>query len=73
MKLYLAVCALLLSDFAFASSLTGAITISRSAVDLERVGTLDWARWPGYAHKARLILRSLRSRVACKRSTTTRV
>jgi hypothetical protein len=55
MKLYLAVCALLLSDFSFASSLTGAITTSRSAVDLERAGTLDWARWPGYAHKAGLI------------------
>jgi hypothetical protein len=38
-----------------AATLTGSIVDSRAAVDLAAVGTLDWARWPGYTHKGSAI------------------
>jgi hypothetical protein len=38
-----------------AATLTGSIVDSSSAVDLAKVGTLDWARWPGYTHKGTAI------------------
>ena len=34
----------------FAASLTGSTVDSSAAVNLSAVGTLDWARWPGYTH-----------------------
>ena len=39
----------------FAASLTGSNVVSSASVDLPAVGTLDWARWPGYTHKSNLI------------------
>jgi hypothetical protein len=39
----------------FAASLTGSNVVSTASVDLTTVGTLDWARWPGYTHKGTLI------------------
>jgi hypothetical protein len=33
----------------------GSITTSAAPVDLATFGTLDWARWPGYSHKASYI------------------
>lgn len=38
-----------------AATLTGSIVDSKAAVDLGAVGTLDWARWPGYTHKSNAI------------------
>ena len=38
-----------------AASLTGSIVDSSATVDLAAVGTLDWARWPGYTHKGSAI------------------
>jgi hypothetical protein len=38
-----------------AATLTGSIVSSSAAVDLAKVGTLDWARWPGYTHKGTAI------------------
>jgi hypothetical protein len=38
-----------------AATLTGSIVNSSAAVNLPAVGTLDWARWPGYTHKGSLI------------------
>ena len=35
----------------FAASLTGSNVVSSTSVNLSSVGTLDWARWPGYTHK----------------------
>ncbi|HET8697001.1 MAG TPA: hypothetical protein VFO94_05925, partial [Gammaproteobacteria bacterium] len=35
--------------------MTGSLTTSTASVDLATVGTVDWARWPGYKHKAGLI------------------
>ncbi len=52
MKSCLLLCALLLPGFGFAASLTGSVTTSTAAVNLASVGTLDWARWPGYKHKS---------------------
>ncbi|HEX5047238.1 MAG TPA: hypothetical protein VFX89_08975 [Gammaproteobacteria bacterium] len=52
MKSALLFCALLLPCLGFSATLTGTITSSTSAVDLATVGTVDWARWPGYKHKA---------------------
>ena len=40
---------------ALAASLTGSIVSSSASVDLRAVGTLDWARWPGYSHKSSAI------------------
>jgi hypothetical protein len=39
----------------FAASLTGSNVVSSASVNLTAVGTLDWARWPGYTHKGTLI------------------
>jgi hypothetical protein len=39
----------------FAASLTGSNVISSASVNLATVGTLDWARWPGYTHKGTAI------------------
>jgi hypothetical protein len=39
----------------FAASLTGSNVVSSASVDLAAVGTLDWARWPGYKHKGTAI------------------
>jgi hypothetical protein len=39
----------------FAASLTGSNVVSSTPVTLSTVGTLDWARWPGYAHKGTAI------------------
>jgi hypothetical protein len=39
----------------FAASLTGSNVVSSASVDLPAVGTLDWARWPGYTHKGTAI------------------
>jgi hypothetical protein len=38
-----------------AATLTGSIVDSSSPVNLPAVGTLDWARWPGYTHKGSAI------------------
>jgi hypothetical protein len=35
---------------ASAATLTGSIVDSSASVNLTSVGTLDWARWPGYTH-----------------------
>ena len=40
---------------ATAATLTGSIVDSSAAVNLSAVGTLDWARWPGYTHKGSAI------------------
>jgi hypothetical protein len=55
MKSALLLCALLSPCLAFSASLTGTLTSSTAAVDLNSVGPVDWARWPGYKHKAGLI------------------
>lgn len=39
----------------FAATLTGSNVISSASVNLATVGTLDWARWPGYTHKGTAI------------------
>jgi hypothetical protein len=38
-----------------AATLTGSVVESSAAVNLNAVGTLDWARWPGYTHKSNAI------------------
>lgn len=35
----------------FAASLTGSIVNASATANLSAVGTLDWARWPGYSHR----------------------
>lgn len=55
MKALVLMCALLLPAAGMAATLRGAVTDSTASVDLASVGTLDWARWPGYKHKAGLI------------------
>jgi hypothetical protein len=52
MKSVLLLCALLLPSLGFSATLTGSITTSAATVNLSTVGTVDWARWPGYKHKA---------------------
>jgi hypothetical protein len=42
------VLACLAPSLGFAASLTGSSVASSAAVNLPAVGTLDWARWPGY-------------------------
>jgi hypothetical protein len=44
------VLACLAPGLASAASLTGTTVTSSTSVNLPAVGTLDWARWPGYAH-----------------------
>jgi fibronectin type III domain protein len=39
----------------FAATLTGSNVVSSASVNLSTVGTLDWARWPGYTHKGTAI------------------
>ena len=39
----------------FAATLTGSNVESAASVNLSTVGTLDWARWPGYTHKGTAI------------------
>lgn len=47
--------ACLVPGLGFAASLTGSIVNSSATVNLAQVGTLDWARWPGYTHGANAI------------------
>ncbi len=56
MKIVVAVAlACLAPGLGFAASLTGSNILSTASVNLSSVGTLDWARWPGYTHKSNLI------------------
>ena len=56
MKILVAVAlACLAPGLGFAASLTGSNIVSTASVNLSSVGTLDWARWPGYTHKSNLI------------------
>jgi hypothetical protein len=55
MKSVLLVVAVLFPSLGFAATMTGSIVDSSVAVNLSAVGTLDWARWPGYTHKSNLI------------------
>ena len=56
MKAFIAIAfACLTPGLSVAATLTGSIVNSSAAVDLRAVGTLDWARWPGYSHKSNLI------------------
>ena len=56
MKIVVAVAlACLAPGLGFAASLTGSNIVSSATVNLSAVGTLDWARWPGYKHKSNLI------------------
>jgi hypothetical protein len=53
MRLFaIALAALGLSAAAEAATLTGSVSTSSASVNLASVGTLDWARWPDYSHKA---------------------
>jgi len=47
--------ACLVPGLSLAASLTGSNVVSSATVNLSTVGTLDWARWPGYSHKSNLI------------------
>lgn len=47
--------ACLAPGLALAASLTGSNVVSSASVNLSVVGTLDWARWPGYTHKGTAI------------------
>jgi hypothetical protein len=55
MKSVLLVLAVIFPGVGFAATLTGSVVESSVAVNLASVGTLDWARWPGYTHKSNLI------------------
>jgi hypothetical protein len=56
MRTVLAVAFLCLAPgLASAATLTGSIVDSSASVNLASVGTLDWARWPGYTHRSNLI------------------
>lgn len=56
MKAFIAIAlACLAPGVSVAATLTGSIVDSSSTVDLAAVGTLDWARWPGYTHKSSAI------------------
>jgi fibronectin type III domain protein len=52
MKSCLLAFALLLPTVGFSANLVGSVTSSTTTVNLSSVGTLDWARWPGYKHKS---------------------
>jgi hypothetical protein len=56
----------------FAASLTGSNVVSTASVNLTAVGTLDWARWPGYTHKGTLIS-NVTTTGALKSSSTPRL
>ena len=47
--------ACLAPGLSFAATLTGSNIESAASVNLSAVGTLDWARWPGYTHKGSAI------------------
>jgi hypothetical protein len=49
------VLACLAPGLALAASLAGSNVVSSATVNLSAVGTLDWARWPGYTHKSNAI------------------
>jgi len=49
------VLACLAPGLGFAATLTGSNVVSSASVNLSTVGTLDWARWPGYTHKGTAI------------------
>lgn len=56
MRTVLAVALACLSPgLASAATLTGSIADSSASVELAAVGTLDWARWPGYTHRSNAI------------------
>ena len=55
MKFVLLILVTLFPGVGFAATLTGSIVDSSVAVNLASIGTLDWARWPGYTHKSNLI------------------
>src|SRR5688572_28468191 len=55
MKVLLVLLALAAHGVGYAATLTGAVTSDRTSVNLAQVGTLDWAKWPGYTHKANYI------------------
>jgi hypothetical protein len=49
------VLACLAPGLGFAATLTGSSVNSSATVNLSTIGTLDWARWPGYTHKGTAI------------------
>jgi hypothetical protein len=51
MKTFLLLAALVFPCVGFSATLTGSIVDSTATVNLSSVGTLDWARWPGYTTK----------------------
>jgi hypothetical protein len=51
MKTLLLWVALVFPCAAFSATVTGSIVDSKATVNLSSVGTLDWARWPGYQTK----------------------
>jgi hypothetical protein len=55
MRLLLILLAVAAHGVSFAATLTGTVVNSTATVNLAAVGTLDWARWPGYSHKANFI------------------
>src|SRR5688572_17728628 len=55
MKALLILLAVAAHGVGFAATLTGTVVDSSATVNLAQVGTLDWARWPGYTHKTNLI------------------
>jgi hypothetical protein len=64
--------ACLVPRLGLAASLTGSNVASTASVNLTAVGTLDWARWPGYTHKGTLIS-NVSTTGTMKSSTTPRV
>ena len=55
MRTLLILFALAIHGVGYAATLSGSIVNSTATVNLGEVGTLDWARWPGYGHKTGLI------------------
>jgi hypothetical protein len=55
MRILLVLFAVAAHGAGYAATLTGTVVESRAAVNLAQVGTLDWARWPGYTHRANFI------------------
>ncbi len=55
MKALLILLAVAAHGVGYAATLTGTVVNSSATVNLAQVGTLDWARWPGYTHKASYI------------------
>jgi hypothetical protein len=51
MKTFVLLAALAFPCAGFSATLTGSLVDSTAAVNLSSVGTLDWARWPGYKTK----------------------